>query len=153
MRFSCVYIQSLLPNTQFFNHNAYAKDCKCDKDDIPDLLSTLCAAWKYRWHWFWRWQQPSERIWDWRWELIERNGSFEYYHYLQLADTLNDILKDIVICTINEQCSDKWKHTWRGWNDCQNTVIDVLCQSEWLHNADLPVAKWASTERQRFLVQ
>jgi hypothetical protein len=26
----CVYIQSSLPNTPFFNHTAYAKDCKRD---------------------------------------------------------------------------------------------------------------------------
>jgi len=44
----CVYIHSLHSNTQYFNHNAYAKDCKCDKDFISDLLSTLSAAWKYR---------------------------------------------------------------------------------------------------------
>jgi len=47
----CVYLHSPLPNTQILNHNAYAKDSKCDKDFIPDLLSTLSAAWKYRWHW------------------------------------------------------------------------------------------------------
>jgi hypothetical protein len=43
-----VYMHSPLPNTQFFNHNAFAKETKCDKDFIPDLLSTLSAAWKYR---------------------------------------------------------------------------------------------------------
>jgi len=44
----CVYMHSPLPITQFFNHNAFAKDSKRDKDFIPDLLSTLSAAWKYR---------------------------------------------------------------------------------------------------------
>jgi hypothetical protein len=44
----CVYMHSPLPNTQFFNHNAFAKDSKRDKDNIPDLLSTQSAAWKYR---------------------------------------------------------------------------------------------------------
>jgi hypothetical protein len=78
------------------------------------LLSTLSAAWKYRWHWFWRWQQPFGRIWMWGRELIERNWSFEYYHYLQLVDTLKYILKDIFICTIQEQCSHESKHTWKG---------------------------------------
>jgi len=43
----CVYMHSPLPITQFFNHNAFAKDTKRDKDFIPDLLSTLSAAWKY----------------------------------------------------------------------------------------------------------
>jgi len=48
----CVYLHSPHPNTQFFNHNAYAKDSKRDKDCIPDILSTLSAVWKYCWHWF-----------------------------------------------------------------------------------------------------
>jgi len=33
---SCVYMHSPLPNTQFFNHNAFAKESKRDKDFIPD---------------------------------------------------------------------------------------------------------------------
>jgi hypothetical protein len=47
MASSCVYMHSPHPKTQFFNHNAFAKDSKCDKDFIPDLLSTLSGAWKY----------------------------------------------------------------------------------------------------------
>jgi len=43
----CVYMHSPLPNTQLFNHNAFFKDSKCDKDYIPDLLSTRFARWKY----------------------------------------------------------------------------------------------------------
>jgi len=82
-----VYLDSPLPNTEFFNHNAYGKDTKHEKDIIPDLLITLSAVQKYRWHGFWRRVQPFERIRQWRWGLIERNRSFEYYHYLQLADT------------------------------------------------------------------
>jgi len=45
---TCVYMHSPLLNTQFFNHNAFAKESKCDKDYNPDLLSTLSAAWKDR---------------------------------------------------------------------------------------------------------
>jgi hypothetical protein len=41
-------MHSPLPNTQFFNHNTFAKESKRDKDYNPDLLSTLSAAWKYR---------------------------------------------------------------------------------------------------------
>jgi hypothetical protein len=44
----CVYMHSALPNTQFFNHNAFAKESKRDKHFIPDVLSTLSAVWKYR---------------------------------------------------------------------------------------------------------
>jgi hypothetical protein len=40
----CVYMQSPLPNTQCFNHNAFAKDSKHNKHFIPDFLSTLSAA-------------------------------------------------------------------------------------------------------------
>jgi hypothetical protein len=36
------------PTIQFFNHNGIAKDRMRNKDFIPDLLSTLSAAWKYR---------------------------------------------------------------------------------------------------------
>jgi len=110
---SCVYIHCLHSTIRFFNHNAYPKDCKRDKDFIPDLLITLSAAWKYHWHWFWRWQQPLKRIREWRRELIETNRSLEYYHYLQSPDTLKYILEDIFICTIKEQCSNKRKGRWR----------------------------------------
>jgi hypothetical protein len=44
----CVYMHSPLPNTPFFNHNAFGKNGKCDKDLIPDMLSPLSAVWKYR---------------------------------------------------------------------------------------------------------
>ena len=70
----CVYIHSPHSNAQFINHKAYTNSCKLDEDFIPDLLCTLSAVWKYCWHWFWRWQQPCEPIWEWRQEIIERNG-------------------------------------------------------------------------------
>ena len=34
-----LYIHSPLPSRQFFDHDAYAKDRKCDKDLNPDLLT------------------------------------------------------------------------------------------------------------------
>jgi len=34
-----VYIHTPLPNTRFFDVDAYAKDRMCDKDFIPDLLT------------------------------------------------------------------------------------------------------------------
>ena len=43
-----VDIHSPHPNTPILNLTTSAKDCKCDKDSIADLLSTLSAAWKYR---------------------------------------------------------------------------------------------------------
>jgi hypothetical protein len=42
----CVYMYSSPANTQFFNHNAFAKASQRDNDFVPDLLSTLSAAWK-----------------------------------------------------------------------------------------------------------
>jgi len=44
---NCVYLHFPLPKTQFFNHNAYAKDSKRDEDFTPDVLSALSAAWKF----------------------------------------------------------------------------------------------------------
>jgi hypothetical protein len=79
----CVYIHdSPLPNTQYFNHDAYAKDSKRHTAFIPDLLSTQFAVWKYCWHSFWRGEQPFEWIREWRQALSERTGIHEYYHYL-----------------------------------------------------------------------
>jgi len=34
-----VYIHTSLPTAEFFNHDAYAKDCKHGKDFDPDLLT------------------------------------------------------------------------------------------------------------------
>jgi hypothetical protein len=34
-----VYIHTPLPSTQIFNLDAYDKNCKCDKDINPDLLT------------------------------------------------------------------------------------------------------------------
>jgi hypothetical protein len=39
-----VYMHSPLSNTQFFNHNTFAKESKRDKYFMPDLLSILSAA-------------------------------------------------------------------------------------------------------------
>jgi len=74
------------------------------------------------------------------------------YYYLQLADTLKYIFKDIFLCIIKEQCSDEWDSTWRQYKGCQNTINDLLGQIKWWHIVDTPTAKWVSMERQRFLV-
>jgi len=34
-----VYVYIWLPNSQFLNHDAYAMDCKCDQECIPDFLT------------------------------------------------------------------------------------------------------------------
>jgi hypothetical protein len=47
---SSVYMHSPLPKTEFFNHNAFAKDSNHNKDFIPDLLSTESAVWQYCCH-------------------------------------------------------------------------------------------------------
>jgi hypothetical protein len=43
----CIYMLAPLPITQLFNDNVFAKDSKHNEDLLPDLLSTLSAAWKY----------------------------------------------------------------------------------------------------------
>jgi hypothetical protein len=50
MASSCVYIQSPLPNTQYFNRDTYANDSKHNEEVIPDGLSILSAASKNQWH-------------------------------------------------------------------------------------------------------
>ena len=50
------------------------------------------------------------------------------YYYLQLADTLKYILKDIFIRIIKEQCSEEGESTWRWYEGCQNTINDILGQ-------------------------
>jgi len=74
------------------------------------------------------------------------------YYYLQSADTLNYISKDLFICIIKEHCFDEGESIWRQYKACQNTINDILRQNEWWHIVDTPMAKWAPTERQRFLV-
>ena len=43
--------------------------------------------------------------------MKERRRIFEYYYYLQLVDSLKNILNDICISIIKEQCSDKGEST------------------------------------------
>jgi len=116
-----VYIPTPLTNDQFSNLDVYAKDCKHDKDFNPDLLTdegtttglyTLCcvvmpltsilqtrAA-------YWANLQVKMSI-DWK------KQDFWVYHYVQLADTLKNIWKDIFISIIKEQCIDKGQSTWK----------------------------------------
>ena len=56
---------------------------------------------------------------------------FGVYYYLQLVDNLKCISKDIFICIINEQCSDKEESTWRWYKGCQNTINDIVGQIKW----------------------
>jgi hypothetical protein len=83
--------------------------------------------------------------------LTEGNRIFEYYHYLQLANTLKYILKGLFICIIKEQCSNKGERTWTAQTGFHKTIINILCQSEWFHIADTPTAKLVSMEHQQYL--
>jgi len=73
-------------------------------------------------------------------------------YYLASVDTLKYILKDIFICIIEEQRIDEGESTWRWYTGCQNKITDVLGQIKRQHIEDTPMARWASTEHQRFLV-
>jgi len=53
------------------------------------------------------------------------------YDYLQLADTLKYILKDICICIIKEQCSIEGECTWRRYKGCQNSINDISVHIKW----------------------
>jgi len=70
----------------------------------------------------------DRKIWD-----------FEDYHYMHL-------------CIIKAQRRDQEESKWKHQKDSQNIVNDGLCQINWLHIVDTAMAKWASMERQQFLV-
>jgi hypothetical protein len=76
---------------------------------------------------------------------------FDYHYYVQLADTLEYILKNLFICIMKEQYSDEGECTRRWWNGDQNMITVIQSQIQWLHIVDTPVAKWASTEHHWFL--
>jgi len=42
---------------------------------------------------------------------MEENRNFEYYQYLQLADTVKYILRGILISIIEERCSNEGECT------------------------------------------
>jgi len=56
---------------------------------------------------------------------------FGVYYYQQLVDNLKCISKDIFICIINEQCSDKEESAWRRYKGYQNTIDDIVGQIKW----------------------
>jgi len=57
----------------------------------------------------------------------------------------------IYLSIIKEQRSDQEESEWKRQKGSQNNVNDGLCQIKWLRIVDTAMAKWASTERQRFL--
>jgi len=58
----------------------------------------------------------------------------------------------IYLCIIKAQRSDQEESKWKHQKGSQNNVNDGLCQINGLHIVDTAMAKWASTERQQFLV-
>jgi len=71
------------------------------------------------------WENPTVKM-----SIDGMEQDFWVYYYLQLADTLMYILKDIFICIIKEQCSDEGESTWRWYKGCQNSINDRLDQIE-----------------------
>jgi len=129
-----LYIHTPLPNGRFLPRIACPVKISfqiCWLMMVQSQVSTLSAQWYCSWQPFWWWGQPFEWIWQRRRDLTEGNRNFEYFHYLQLADTLKYILKGIFLCIIKEQCSNRGECTWIAQNGCQKTIIDILCQSEW----------------------
>jgi len=81
-----------------------------------------------------------------------------YWANLQVMTSIDWKARDfgpydyIFISIIKEQCSDQGESEWKCSKGCQNNVNDELRQIKWLHDVDTPVAKWASTECQQFVV-
>jgi len=73
--------------------------------------------------------------------IDRKEHDFGLYHYLQLADTLEYISKDIYICIIKEQCSDQGESKSKCKKGCQKNVNDRLNQIKWLNIMDTPMAK------------
>jgi hypothetical protein len=71
--------------------------------------------------------------------IDRKTRDFGDYYYLYLS-------------IIKEQRSDQEESKWKRQKGSQNNVNDRLYQNKWLHIADTAMAKWASTERQQFLV-
>jgi len=134
-----VYIHTPLPSVQFSNHDAYANDRKHEKDFDPDFLPdeetstgwyTMCCMVM---------QQTSilqTTAANWANLTVKKSidrmkRDFWEYYYLQLADTLKYILRDIFICIINEQCVDEGESIWRRYKSCQITINDILRQNTW----------------------
>jgi len=63
--------------------------------------------------------------------IDQMKWDFWVYYYLQLADSLKYIIKDIFICSIKEQCFDEGESIWRQYKGCQNTINDILHQNKW----------------------
>jgi len=57
-----------------------------------------------------------------------KEQDFRLYYYLQFADTLKYILKNIFIGIIKEQCSDQGASKWKYLKGCQNNVSDIQCR-------------------------
>jgi len=57
----------------------------------------------------------------------------------------------IYLCIIKAQPSDQEESKWKRQKGSQNNVNDGLSHIIWLHIVDTAMAKWMSTERQRFL--
>jgi len=60
--------------------------------------------------------------------IDQMEGGFWVYYYLQLADTLKYVLKNIFICIFKEQCIDEGESTWGWYKGCQNTINDIIGQ-------------------------
>jgi len=147
-----------LPNAELFTIDASTQDSRHDTDFDPDMptdegistgLYTICcvvmpltsmlkttAAYRANLRVM---TSSNRKAWD--------CGD---YCYLQSADTVMYIFKDIFVCIIKEQCSDQEESKRKQYKDCQNNVNDRLHQIKWLHIVDTPKAKWASTECQQF---
>jgi len=131
-----VYLHTPLPSTQYFNYDAYAKDCKRGKAFNPDLLTDKATFTGSYTNGRMLIQLTSilkttAAYWANLTVMTSIDGmetDFWVYYYLQSADTWKYILKDTFLCIIKEQCSDEGESTWSRYKGCQNTINDIPCQ-------------------------
>jgi len=116
-----VYICTPLSNIQFCNLDAYAKNSNCNKDYIPALLTdegtstgwyTICCVLMHQTSHlqtkvaFWAIQQGKTNV-----DRKEQDAWVHYYQ--QFTETLEYIIKHILIRIIKVQWSGKGKSAWR----------------------------------------
>jgi len=135
-----LYLYSPLLNTQYFDLQAYAKDCKHNQDFIPDLLTddgtstgynTICCM-VMGWHPYCRPGRPIQRTFESRWALIKRNIIFEciiicnwqtlwnifqrIYIYVLLRN--NGVIKEIVHEDDRKAAKIPLMIYYAKWNEC-----------------------------------
>jgi len=115
------YAHTSLPWAEYCTLNVSAQDSQHDTDFDPDMLTdeetspglyTICCVLMQLTSIL----KTRAAYWVYLQVMTSFDGkarNFQDYYYLQLADTVKYILKDIFICIIQEQCSDQEESKWK----------------------------------------